>query len=227
MSLLHPFRDRADGRKVRYAVVGAGWIAQEDFMPGVEHTGNSVMTALVTGDPEKAKELAKMYGIEHVTDYDGFDALLKSGHIDAIYLATPNSDHTSFVLRALAAGIHVLCEKPMAPTEAECQQMIDASEKSGAKLMIAYRLHFEEATIEAIETIRSGTIGEPRLFSSVLTQQVSGRTAGRTRRTGPVRCPTWGRTRSTPCASFSRPSRRRCLPLQPARTSCGSRRWKR
>ena len=65
MSLLHPFRERSDGRKVRYAVVGAGWIAQEDFMPGVEHTGNSVMTALVTGDTEKARELSKMYGIEH------------------------------------------------------------------------------------------------------------------------------------------------------------------
>ena len=173
MSLLHPFRDRADGRKVRYAVVGAGWIAQEDFMPSVEHTGNSVMTAIVTGDQEKARLLAKKYGIEHLADYDGYDALLKSGHIDAIYLATPNSDHTSFVVKALEAGIHVLCEKPMAPTEAECQQMIDASEKSGAKLMIAYRLHFEEATIEALETVRAGTIGTPRIFSSVFTQQVA------------------------------------------------------
>ena len=173
MSLLHPFRERSDGRKVRYAVVGAGWIAQEDFMPGVEHTGNSVMTAIVTGDPEKARELAKMYGIEHTTDYDGYDALLKSGNIDAIYLATPNADHTTFVVKALEAGIHVLCEKPMAPTVEECQQMIDASRRSGAKLMIAYRLHFEEATVEAIETVREGTIGEPRFFSSVFAQQVS------------------------------------------------------
>ncbi len=173
MSLLHPFRERSDGRKVRYAVVGAGWIAQEDFMPGVAHTGNSVMTAIVTGDPEKARELSKMYGIEHTTDYDGFDALLKSGNIDAIYLATPNSDHTTFVVRALEAGVHVLCEKPMAPTVEECQQMIDASRQSGAKLMIAYRLHFEEATVEAIETVRAGTVGEPRIFSSVFCQQVS------------------------------------------------------
>ena len=117
--------------------------------------------------------MAKKYDIEHVTDYDGFDALLKSGNIDAIYLATPNSDHTRFAVKALEAGVHVLCEKPMAPTEAECQQMIDASENSGAKLMIAYRLHFEEATIEALETVRAGTIGTPRIFSSVFTQQVS------------------------------------------------------
>ena len=172
MSLLHPFRERADGKKVRYAVVGAGWIAQEDFMPGVEHTGNSVMTALVTGDAEKAKELAKKYDIEHVTDHAGYEALLRSGNIDAIYLATPNSNHTDFVVKALEAGIHVLCEKPMAETPEDCQKMIDASEKGGAKLMIAYRLHFEEATVEALETVRSGKIGEPRLFSSVFCQQV-------------------------------------------------------
>ena len=173
MSLLHPFRERSDGRKVRYAVYGAGWIAQEDFMPGVEHTGNSVMTAIVTGDQEKARALAGKYGIEHVMDYDGYDALLRSGNIDAVYMANPNSQHRGPVVKALEAGIHVLCEKPMAPTEEDCRAMIAASEKSGAKLMIAYRLHFEEATIEALETVRSGEIGEPRLFSSVFTQQIS------------------------------------------------------
>ena len=142
-------------------------------MPGVEHTGNSVMTALVTGDPEKGRELSRMYGIEHVTDYDGYDALLKSGNIDAVYIALPNSQHREPVVKALEAGVHVLCEKPMAPTEEDCQAMIDASEKSGAKLMIAYRLHFEEATVEALETLRAGTIGELRVFSSVFCQQVS------------------------------------------------------
>ncbi len=63
-------------RKVRYAVVGAGWIAQEDFMPGVAKTGNSVMIALVTGDAKKGRELSEKYEIERVCGYDGFDALL-------------------------------------------------------------------------------------------------------------------------------------------------------
>ena len=94
-------KKRADGRKVRYAVVGAGWIAQEDFMPGVAKTGNSVMTALVTGDAKKGRELSEKYEIEHVCGYDGFDALLKSGKIDAIYLATPNTMHRDFTIRAL------------------------------------------------------------------------------------------------------------------------------
>lgn len=172
MSLLHPVKERTDGRKTRYAVVGAGWIAQEDFMPGVAKTGNSVMTALVTGDARKGRELSEKYEIEHVCGYDGFDALLKSGRIDALYLATPNTMHRDFTIRALAAGIHVLCEKPMAPTIADCRAMIEAGQKSGAKLMIAYRLHFEEATLEAIETVRSGKLGKPRIFSSIFTQQV-------------------------------------------------------
>ena len=175
MSLLNPFSNaRSDGRTVRYAVVGAGWIAQEDFLPGVKHTGNSVVTGLVTGDPEKAREVAKKYDIAHVTDYAGYDALLRSGNIDAIYLALPNAQHRDFAVRALEAGIHVLCEKPMAPTEDDCQAMIAAGEKSGAKLMIAYRLHFEEGTVAAIETVNDGSLGEPRLFSSVFCQQVSG-----------------------------------------------------
>jgi predicted dehydrogenase len=172
MSLLHPVKERTDGRKVRYAVVGAGWIAQEDFMPGVAKTGNSVMTALVTSNPKKGRELSEKYEIEHVCDYDGFDALLRSGRIDAIYLATPNTMHRDFTVRALAAGIHVLCEKPMAPRIEDCRAMIDAGKKSGAKLMIAYRLHFEEGTLEAIETVRSGKLGKPRIFSSLFAQQI-------------------------------------------------------
>jgi predicted dehydrogenase len=173
MSLLHPVKERADGRKVRYAVVGAGWIAQEDFMPGVAKTGNSVMTALVTGDAKKGRELRDKYAtIEQVCGYDGFDALLKSGKIDAIYLATPNTMHRDFTVRALVAGVHVLCEKPMAPTIEDCRAMIEAGKKSDAKLMIAYRLHFEEATLEAIETMRSEKLGKARFFSSIFTQQV-------------------------------------------------------
>ena len=97
------------GRKVRYAVVGAGWIAQEDFMPGVAKTGNSVITALLTGDARKGRELSEKYEIEHVCGYDGFDALLKSGKIDAIYLATPNTMHSDFTIRALA-GLE--CNRP-------------------------------------------------------------------------------------------------------------------
>jgi predicted dehydrogenase len=172
MSLLNPVKERSDGRKVRYAVVGAGWIAQEDFMPGVAKTGNSVLTALVTGDAKKGRELSEKYAIAHVCGYDGFDPLVRSGRVDAIYLATPNTVHRDFVVAALNAGVHVLCEKPMAPTIEDCRSMIDAGRQSGAKLMVAYRLHFEEATLQAIEAVRSGKLGQPRIFSSLFTQRV-------------------------------------------------------
>ena len=152
--------------------MGAGWIAQGYFMPGVHKTGNSELTALVTGDDRKGQILRKKYNLTTVCGYDGFDSLLTSGEIDAIYLATPNTMHRDFTVGALDSGIHVLCEKPMAPTIDDCRAMIEAGRKSGAKLMIAYRLHFEQGTLEAIEAVRAGRIGEPRMFSSLFAQQV-------------------------------------------------------
>jgi len=95
-------------RKVRYAIVGLGDIAQGALMPGVSRTGNSTITALVSGDPEKLKTLGKRYGVKHLYSYEEFPALLASGEIDAIYLATPNWRHAEFAVPALEAGIHVL-----------------------------------------------------------------------------------------------------------------------
>jgi predicted dehydrogenase len=97
---------------------------------------------------------------------------LKSGAIDAVYIALPNHLHADFTIRAAAAGIHVLCEKPMAVTEKECRAMIRAAQSNNIKLMVAYRLHFEEANMKAVEIVRSGKLGEPRLFSSVFSMQV-------------------------------------------------------
>ncbi len=167
------FRDkeRADTRKVRYAAIGAGWITQEDFLPGIADTDNSEIVALVTGDPEKARELGKKYDIT-VCRYDGYADLLRSGKIDAVYIALPNHLHRDYSLLALNMGIHVLLEKPMARTEEECLELINASQQSGSKLMVAYRLHFEPATLHALETVRSGKIGEPRFFTALLTQQI-------------------------------------------------------
>jgi predicted dehydrogenase len=162
-------------KRVRYAVVGAGWISQAAFMPGVEHTGNSEVTTLVTGDPSKAQALRDKYGIHQIYDYAHYDDMLRSGEVDAVYLALPNLMHYEFAVRTLEAGIHLLLEKPMAANVEQCQAIIDASERSGAKLMVAYRLHFEAATLDAIELVRSGRIGEPRLFSSIFCQTVSGK----------------------------------------------------
>lgn len=158
---------------VRYAVVGAGWISQAAFLPGVGYSGNSIVTALVTGDSAKATALAARYGIEHVHGYADYEQLLVSGEIDAIYLALPNDMHRQYALPALQRGIHVLLEKPMATSEVDCEAMIEAARHGNAKLMIAYRLHFEPATLAAIELARSGKLGHIRAFSAVFSQTVA------------------------------------------------------
>jgi predicted dehydrogenase len=162
------------GRKVRYAAVGIGWIAQAEFLPGVEHTGNSELVALVTGHEEKAAKVGETYGVSAVYTYEEFDQLLDSKTIDAVYLATPNFDHVELAVKTLEAGIHLLLEKPMAVSVEECERIIAASEKTGAKLMVAYRLHFEPGTLDAIQRVRDGEIGTVRFFTSSFSQQVSG-----------------------------------------------------
>jgi glucose-fructose oxidoreductase len=158
---------------VRFAVVGLGWIAQEDVLPAFTLSGRHFeLAALVSGDQKKREELGQKYGIKKVLGYEGYDDLLAGSDIDAVYIALPNRMHADFAIRAAKAGVHVLCEKPMAVTEEECQQMIAAAEASGVKLMIAYRLHFEEANMAAVEVVKSGKIGEPRFFSCAFSQQV-------------------------------------------------------
>jgi len=159
-------------KKIRYAVVAGGQISQQAFMPGIGRTNNSEMTALVTGDPVKADKLAKLYGIK-AWSYDEYDALLASGEIDAVYIATPNFLHLKYAVPALRAGIHVLLEKPMASSVAEAEQMLAAQRTSNAKLMIAYRLHHEPGTVEMITRARGNEFGELRSFVSVFAQNVA------------------------------------------------------
>ena len=154
-------------RQIRYAVVGLGHIAQVAVLPAFANARrNSRLAGLVSGDALKRAELAKKYGVERTWSYEEYDACLKSGEIDAVYIALPNTLHHEYALRAAQAGVHVLCEKPMAVTEEQCLQMQQAARERAVKLMVAYRLHFERANLEAIEVLRSGRLGEPRLFSS-------------------------------------------------------------
>lgn len=159
-----------DRPHVRYAVVGAGDIAQRAMMPGIDHTGNSRLVAIVTGDPDKARALGDRYEIEHVHGYEEFGTLIASGAIDAVYIATPNWRHAEFAIPALRAGIHVLCEKPLEVSSERCRAILDAERASSARLMVAYRLHFEPGTLAAIEKIRGGELGELVAFTSCFGQ---------------------------------------------------------
>jgi predicted dehydrogenase len=160
-------------RKIRYAVVGMGYISQIAALPAFAHAKkNSELTALVSDDAQKLKKLGAKYKVKRLYDYDDFDDLLASGEVDAVYIGLPNHLHYQYTLRAARAGVHVLCEKPMAVTVEECEEMIRACQENNVKLMIAYRLHFEEANLKAIEIVNSGRIGEPRMFNSIFTNQV-------------------------------------------------------
>ena len=164
---------RVQKRKIRYAVVGLGYFAQTSILPAFAHAKkNSELAALISDDPTKLKKLGAKYGVEYRGSYDEFEDILQRADIDAVYIVTPNSLHREFTIRAARAGVHVLCEKPMAVTEKECAEMIRACDKNQVKLMIAYRLHFEKGNLSSVETVRSGKLGDPRVFNSVFTMQV-------------------------------------------------------
>src|SRR5580765_2034906 len=100
--------------KVRYAVVGLGHIAQVAVLPAFKAARNAELFALVSGDPKKLSKLGKKYDLEHLYPYEEYSRAL--ANVDAVYLAVPNHLHREYAVRAAAAGVHVLCEKPMAPT---------------------------------------------------------------------------------------------------------------
>jgi len=158
--------------KIRYAVVGLGYIAQIAVLPAFGRAKNSELAALVSDDRVKLEKLSRKYKVPRSYSYEDYDECLSSGEIDAVYIALPNNMHHEYTVRACRAGLNVLCEKPMAVTEAECEEMITAAGDNAVKLMIGYRLHFERANLEAVELSQSGKLGELRAFNSVFTMQV-------------------------------------------------------
>ena len=158
--------------RVRYAVVGLGYFAQAAALPAFSRLKNSRLCALVSDDPHKLRKLARRYNVDNLVRYADYDAFLRSGEVDAVYIVVPNFLHADYAIRASQAGVHVLCEKPLAVTEAECLAMSAAARESSTRLMVGYRLHFESATLTMIDAVRAGKLGEPRLFDASLTMQV-------------------------------------------------------
>jgi predicted dehydrogenase len=159
------------GRKIRYAVVGLGDLAQVAVLPAFKNAPNSELVAIVSGDPEKRTKLGKKYRLDHVYSYEQYDRAL--AEVDAVYLVLPNHLHREYTVRAAQACVHVLCEKPMAVTPEDCEAMIEAASENQVKLMIAYRLHFEESNLEAIRLGKNGRLGDLRIVDSVFSQQVA------------------------------------------------------
>jgi predicted dehydrogenase len=159
---------------IRYAVVGLGHIAQVAVLPAFKAAKNSILHSLVSGDAKKLKELSKKYKVENSFSYDEYKECLKDSSLDAVYIALPNHLHKKFAILAAEAGKHVLCEKPLAVTVKDAEEIVAACRRNKVKLMTAYRLHLDPTNLKAIELVHSGKIGTPRFFTSEFGHQVKG-----------------------------------------------------
>jgi predicted dehydrogenase len=164
---------RSSGEPVRFAVIGQGYFAQSAILPAFANAKRCELTAIFSDDPTKLRALRQKYDVEFALPYDQLAAFLETGAVDAVYVAVPNDLHAAFTERAAVSGVHVLCEKPIATASAQAERMIAACERGGVKLMVAYRLHFEEANLSAMELVRSGKIGEARFMSAIFSQQIT------------------------------------------------------
>ena len=153
-------------KPVGFAPVGIGDISKI-FMRACEQTPNATITGIVTGHPaEKGTKYAEQYHLPQssIYTYETYDKIRDNPAIDAVYIGLPNSMHAEYTIRAAEAGKHVLCEKPMAISSAECRKMIDACRTHNVKLMIAYRVHYDPTWQHIRELAHSGAIGEIQGF---------------------------------------------------------------
>ncbi|MHA6719094.1 Gfo/Idh/MocA family protein [Sphingomonas sp. RS6] len=156
----------AEKRKLGYAVVGLGNYATNQILPRLKECEFAELRALVSGTPAKLERYGAQYGVprSHWYNYQTYDSMRDNPDIDLVYVVLPNSMHAEYSIRASRAGKHVLCEKPMAVSAAECEAMIAAARTAGKRLMIGYRSRFEPHNLKAIETVRSGALGRPTLI---------------------------------------------------------------
>ena len=134
-------------------LVGLGYYSNDLLAPGLQLTKNCYLAGIVTGTPAKAEKWKQSYNIpdKNIYNYQNFDSIANNPDIDVIYIVLPPSMHAEYTIRAANAGKHVWCEKPMAMTEAECKNMIDACNKNKVKLSIGYRVHHEPNTQQIIQ----------------------------------------------------------------------------
>jgi predicted dehydrogenase len=161
----------ADGggdRKVGFALVGLGKLALEQLVPALKKTRFCRLTALVSGHADKARRVAGENGVpeKNIYSYETFDRIADNRDVDVVYVVLPNSMHAEYTVRAARAGKHVYCEKPMAISSRQCQEMIAACKKAGRQLGIAYRLHFEPHNLEMVRIARQRELGAIKLIDA-------------------------------------------------------------
>jgi glucose-fructose oxidoreductase len=151
---------------VGFAIIGLGDYALKQIMPRVDQSERAHIAALVSGNPDKLRAVGDAYGVPENArySYESFGEIAANPAVEAVYIVLPTGLHAGWAERAFAAGKHVLCEKPMALSAAECERMIAASKRANRKLMIAYRCHFEPYNRAAMELMAADTVGQLRLI---------------------------------------------------------------
>ncbi len=155
-------------RKLGYAIVGLGSYGLDVIIPQFANCTHSRLAAVVSGDPVKAKRVAAEHGLpaSAIYSYASFDSIRNNPDVDIVYVCLPNALHAEYTIRAAKAGKHVMCEKPMAVSVAECEAMIAACKTANRKLMIGYRCHFEAYNLEAMRLAHTGAAGKIRYVRS-------------------------------------------------------------
>lgn len=155
-------------QRIGFAIVGLGRLSLDELLPAFAQSKRAKLVALVSGDAGKAAKVAAQYGVprKSIYDYKSYDRLKDDEAVQVVYIVLPNSMHAEYTVRAAQAGKHVLCEKPMANSVTECQQMIDACKAANKQLMIAYRMQYEPYNRELIRLARGGELGKLKAFST-------------------------------------------------------------
>lgn len=147
--------------KLGVALVGLGYYSTDLLAPALQQTKNCYLAGIVTGTPSKAESWKQKYNIpdKNIYNYQNFDSIANNPDIDVIYIVLPPSMHHEYVIKAANAGKHVWCEKPMAITAKECEEMIAACKKNKQSLSIGYRLHHEPNTQEYRRIVNNKLLG--------------------------------------------------------------------
>ena len=151
LPLTYSFR-YSEEKKLGIALVGLGNYATK-LAPAIQQSRFCTLQGIVTGTPKKASKWQKEYAInsQHIYDYKNFDTIENDASIDVVYIVLPNFMHKEYTIRALNAGKHVICEKPMAMDAAECKEMISAAKKNNRMLQVGYRLFYDPYHIKLME----------------------------------------------------------------------------
>jgi len=155
-------------QRIGYAIVGLEHLSLEEIIPAIHTCKKSKLVALVSGTPEKMKKVATQYGVkpENCYSYESYDQIKNNKEVDVIYIVLPNGMHKEYTVRGANAGKHILCEKPMANSSEECREMIDACNKAGVKLMIAYRIQYQPHNRKLRELVQNKEFGPAKFVEA-------------------------------------------------------------